>query len=182
MKKIIAVICLLFVMGCAKKYSRPSTAPMQPEGTVSQEVTAPETMKEEKMGEIAYAKEGAIQEHELSIDERAKGILSDIHFDYDRYDIRPDARPTLDTIAAFLGKGKDLNLVIEGHCDERGTNEYNLALGERRAKSTKNYLVSRGVTPARMIIITYGEERPMCTDAAESCWQQNRRAHFVTVK
>lgn len=182
MKKILIIICIIFVMGCAKKYSRPSTAPSQPEGTMQEQVTTPETMKEEKMGEIAYAKEGAIQEHELSIDERAKGILNDIHFEYDRYDIRTDARPLLDEIASFLSREKDLNLVIEGHCDERGTNEYNLALGERRAKSTKNYLVSRGVSAARMIIITYGEERPTCTDAAETCWQQNRRAHFVTVK
>ena len=75
-----------------------------------------------------------------------------------------------------------LNVIVEGHCDERGTNEYNLALGEKRAKSTKKYLVSLGVSPSRVIIVTYGEEKPLCSDSNESCWQSNRRAHFVVAK
>ena len=103
-------------------------------------------------------------------------------FDFDKYNIREDARPVLDDVASFLNQNKNMNIVIEGHCDERGTNEYNLALGERRSKSTKNYLVSLGVSPARMIIITYGEEKPLCVQQDESCWQLNRRAHFVIVR
>ena len=76
-------------------------------------------------------------------------------------------------------KGNNL-VLIEGHCDERGTNEYNLALGERRAKATMNYLVSQGVQAARITIISYGEERPLCTEKTEACWARNRRAHFLT--
>ena len=70
-------------------------------------------------------------------------------------------------------------MLIEGHCDERGTNEYNLALGERRAKSTMNYLVSQGIQASRITIISYGEERPVCTEKTEECWAKNRRAHFL---
>jgi len=105
--------------------------------------------------------------------------LRDIHFDFDKYDIRPDAARTLDANAAWLKSNGNHLLLIEGHCDERGTNEYNLALGERRAKSAMNYLVSQGVQAARITIISYGEERPLCSEHNETCWQQNRRDHFL---
>jgi len=105
--------------------------------------------------------------------------LRDIHFDFDKYDIRPGDAKILDANATWL-KGNDNLVLIEGHCDERGTNEYNLALGERRAKATMNYLVSQGVQAARITIISYGEERPLCTERTEACWARNRRAHFLT--
>jgi len=105
--------------------------------------------------------------------------LKDIHFDFDKYDIRPDAVRTLDANAAWLKSNGNQLLLIEGHCDERGTNEYNLALGERRAKSAMNYLVSQGVQASRITIISYGEERPLCTEHTETCWAQNRRDHFL---
>ena len=85
----------------------------------------------------------------------------------------------LDANAAWLKSNGNHLLLIEGHCDERGTNEYNLALGERRAKSAMNYLVSQGVQAARITIISYGEERPLCTEHTETCWAQNRRDHFL---
>ena len=105
--------------------------------------------------------------------------LKDIHFDFDKYDIHPDAARTLDANAAWLKSNGNQLLLIEGHCDERGTNEYNLALGERRAKSAMNYLVSQGVQASRITIISYGEERPLCTEHTETCWAQNRRDHFL---
>jgi len=105
--------------------------------------------------------------------------LKDIHFDFDKYDVRPDAARTLDANAAWLKSNGNQLLLIEGHCDERGTNEYNLALGERRAKSAMNYLVSQGVQASRITIISYGEERPLCTEHTETCWAQNRRDHFL---
>jgi len=105
--------------------------------------------------------------------------LKDINFDFDKYDIRPDDAKTLDANAAWLKSNADQLVLIEGHCDERGTNEYNLALGERRAKSTMNYLVSQGVQASRITIISYGEERPLCTEHTEQCWARNRRAHFL---
>jgi len=105
--------------------------------------------------------------------------LQDIYFDFDKYDIRPGDAKTLDSNATWL-KGNNNLVLIEGHCDERGTNEYNLALGERRAKATMNYLVSQGVQAGRITIISYGEERPICTEHNEACWAKNRRAHFLT--
>jgi len=105
--------------------------------------------------------------------------LKDIHFDFDKYDIRPDAARTLDANAAWLKSNGNQLLLIEGHCDERGTNEYNLALGERRAKAAMNYLVSQGVQASHITIISYGEERPLCTEHTETCWAQNRRDHFL---
>ena len=109
----------------------------------------------------------------------AVDALKDIHFDFDKYDIRADDAKTLDADAAWLKTNSSHLVLIEGHCDERGTNEYNLALGERRAKSTMNYLVSQGVQASRVTIISYGEERPQCTEKTEGCWAKNRRAHFL---
>jgi peptidoglycan-associated lipoprotein len=105
--------------------------------------------------------------------------LKDIHFDFDKYDIRPSDAKTLDGNASWLKSNPNHLVLIEGHCDERGTNEYNLALGERRAKSTMNYLVSQGVQASRITIISYGEERPTCSQKTEECWAKNRRAHFL---
>jgi len=105
--------------------------------------------------------------------------LTDVYFDFDKYDIRPNDAKTLDANATWLKSNPNHLVLIEGHCDERGTNEYNLALGERRAKSTMNYLVSQGVQANRITIISYGEERPQCTEHTESCWAKNRRAHFL---
>jgi len=105
--------------------------------------------------------------------------LQDVFFDFDKYDIRPADTRTLDANAAWLKSNPNHLVLIEGHADERGTNEYNLALGERRAKSTMNYLVSQGVQANRVTIISYGEERPTCTEKSEGCWAKNRRAHFL---
>ena len=105
--------------------------------------------------------------------------LQDIYFEFDKYDIRPGDTKTLEANASWLKSNPNHLVLIEGHADERGTNEYNLALGERRAKSTMNYLVSQGVQANRITIISYGEERPSCTEKAEACWAKNRRAHFL---
>jgi len=105
--------------------------------------------------------------------------LKDIHFDFDKYDIRPGDAKILDENAKWMKTNPRHLILVEGHCDERGTNEYNLALGERRAKATLNYLVAQGVQANRITIISYGEERPVCTQKDEECWAKNRRAHFL---
>jgi peptidoglycan-associated lipoprotein len=105
--------------------------------------------------------------------------LQDVYFEFDKYDIRPADTRILDANAAWLKSNPNHLVLIEGHADERGTNEYNLALGERRAKSTMNYLVSQGVQANRITIISYGEERPTCTEKTEGCWAKNRRSHFL---
>jgi peptidoglycan-associated lipoprotein len=105
--------------------------------------------------------------------------LQDIHFDFDRYEIRPHDVQILGENAQWLKVNPSALLLIEGHADERGTNEYNLALGERRAKATRDHLVSLGIAGARITVISYGEERPLCSERTEACWAQNRRAHFL---
>jgi peptidoglycan-associated lipoprotein len=154
MKKMIIVLLLIFAIGCKDKYVRAPDEPIKPaEETMKEEVMMPEEVKEEVIEEVGIAKEEQVTEEELSLEEKAKSIFKDVLFDYDKYNIRPEARSTLDAVSTFLND-----------------------------KSTKNYLVSLGVSPSRVIIMTYGEEKPVCTDRDEACWQSNRRAHFVVSK
>jgi peptidoglycan-associated lipoprotein len=106
-------------------------------------------------------------------------LLKDIHFDFDEYDIRPGDVEILKENAAVLNKFSRVKIQIEGHCDERGTNEYNLALGERRANSVKKYLISLGIAKNRISTISYGEEKPLGLGHDEEAWVKNRRAHFI---
>src|SRR6266404_2799917 len=105
--------------------------------------------------------------------------VRDAYFDYDKADIRPDARVALSTTADFLKRHPSIKATIEGHCDERGSTEYNLGLGDRRASAVKQYLVSLGVSADRLSTVSFGKEKPFCMESNESCWQQNRRGHFV---
>jgi peptidoglycan-associated lipoprotein len=105
--------------------------------------------------------------------------LVDVHFDFDKYEIRSDAARMLDANAVWLNAHPKHLLLIEGHCDERGTAEYNVALGERRASAARSYLVAHGVRPGRISMVSYGKERPVCTEKNEDCWAKNRRAHFL---
>lgn len=109
-------------------------------------------------------------------------VTSDtIHFATDEYDIDPQARAILDSQAAWLVAHPNVRITIEGHCDERGTREYNLALGDRRANSAKNYLAAKGVSPDRMTTISYGKERPIALGSDEASWAQNRRAVTIVL-
>jgi len=108
--------------------------------------------------------------------------LEDVYFDYDKFDVREDARATLtkdaDAIKAIISDFPEAKITLEGHCDERGSAEYNLALGDRRATAAKDFLVQLGVASDKLNTISYGKERPQCTESNERCWQKNRRAHF----
>ena len=108
--------------------------------------------------------------------------LKPVYFAFDSSAIRSGDAKTLDASAAWLKAHPDQLALIEGHCDERGTNEYNLALGERRAKAAMGYLVSRGIEAGRITMISYGKERPVCTEHNEACWSKNRRDNFLTKK
>jgi peptidoglycan-associated lipoprotein len=108
--------------------------------------------------------------------------VTDAYFDLDKSDLRPDARSALTKDAEFLRSYPQVHVSIEGHCDERGSTEYNLGLGQRRAESAKNFLISLGIAADRMETTSWGKERPVCTDHNEECWQRNRRAHFVLAK
>ena len=119
---------------------------------------------------------------ESSLSDRVGADLKDALFDYDSNNIRDDARTALTADAEALKKifadFPNASILVEGHCDERGSAEYNLGLGDRRATSARDFLVQQGVPAARLKTISYGKERPLCTESTESCWQSNRRAHF----
>jgi peptidoglycan-associated lipoprotein len=108
--------------------------------------------------------------------------VKDVFFDYDQYDIRPDADRTLRDNARFLTQHSGLRFIIEGHCDERGSIEYNLTLGDSRALATRDALARLGVSADRIRVVSFGKEKPFCTQSSEDCWQQNRRGHFVLEK
>jgi peptidoglycan-associated lipoprotein len=206
MKKVlIFLLLLLMVVGCAKRrIPSPESEKMPPvEETVKveeagvaeeaeevkkidevpqkveeEEVTIVEPQEIEEPSMIKPAEEPKEPEEKAISAGEGEGIFRDIHFDYDRYDIRDEDKPTLRAIADFMIDKPYARLVIEGHCDERGTSEYNLGLGDRRANSAKDYLVSIGVSPGRMLSVSYGEEKPLCNEHNEECWWKNRRVHF----
>lgn len=108
--------------------------------------------------------------------------IKDIYFDYDKSDVRADQRASIQADMTFLTEHSNVSFTIEGHCDERGSTEYNLALGDQRANAVKNELVTAGISASRIKTISYGKEKPFCTESNEACWQQNRRGHFVYQK
>lgn len=107
------------------------------------------------------------------------GLLGDVYFDFDKADLSEESRSRLARNADWLRSHPEFEVRIEGHCDERGTNEYNLALGERRAAAAREYLASLGVSARNLTTLSYGEERPQCVESSEGCWGRNRRAHFL---
>ncbi|GKS59870.1 hypothetical protein YTPLAS18_33970 [Nitrospira sp.] len=111
--------------------------------------------------------------------EEPSGSLEDVYFDFDQSALREDARATLEDNAKLLRNTSDGRVIIEGHCDERGTSAYNLILGEQRAKSVKRYLENLGIEASSLSIVSYGKERPFCKEHNDECWQSNRRAHFI---
>ncbi len=108
--------------------------------------------------------------------------IKDVYFDYDKSDVRGDQQSSVQADIAFLNQHANVNFTIEGHCDERGSTEYNLALGDQRASSVKNALTAGGISASRIKTISYGKEKPFCTESNEACWQQNRRGHLVYQK
>ena len=119
----------------------------------------------------------------VTLDKRLESDVQDAYFDYDKSEIRSDARDALTkdvaALKSILGDFPNATIVVEGHCDERGSAEYNLGLGDRRASAAKEFLQQLGVPPDRLKTISYGKERPQCSEQNESCWQRNRRAHFA---
>jgi len=152
------------------------------EEKVAEEKAVEEKVREEKAVEEKVAEEKAV---EKKVWEDRGGIRLEaepVYFDFDKSFIRPEYRPTLTEKAEFLKDNPNVHIRIEGNCDERGTNEYNLALGERRAESAKGFLASLGISPDRIETISYGEERPLAAGHNEDSWSQNRRDDFVIMK
>ena len=133
---------------------------------------------------VAAVPPAAVSEEELfrrtTLDElNAESPLGDAFFDYDRADLRDDARQSLQQDAVWLRKWTSTTITVEGHCDERGTAEYNIALGQRRATAVRSYLMDLGISAGRITTTSLGKEQPFCHRSDESCWAQNRRGHFV---
>jgi peptidoglycan-associated lipoprotein len=121
----------------------------------------------------------SVPSNTMSAEEEFKANVHDIFFDYDTADIRADAQGTLSQDAAYLNSHPTVKVVVGGYCDERGSNEYNLALGQNRAEAARSALVNAGVAASRLRVISYGKEKPFCSESSEECWQQNRRAGFT---
>lgn len=130
-------------------------------------------------GEESLNEGGSLGRYKRGLGPEEDGVLKDVHFAYDSYELDGSARDVLAANAEWLKENKRARTEIEGHCDERGTVEYNLALGAKRAKAVKDYLVSLGVSSDRLSTISYGEELPLCREATEQCYARNRRVHFV---
>ena len=170
-------LSLSMLPGCSRK--KPVTAPQAPAEEVAS--TAPAPAPQPPPAPEPAAPVDPLDGDLASVNEhvRSQGLLDDVFYSYDSSDLTQEARQRLAANAQFLNRYTAFEAVIEGHCDERGTPEYNLALGERRASNARSYLASLGVDGSRLRTLTYGEERPVCTEADESCWSRNRRAHFL---
>ena len=151
------------------------TVACQKKVAVQQQPVAVEEPKEEPMEEPKEEPVAVAPSTKLD----AMVMEEDIHFDFDKYNLTPTAQENLLRKAEWLRQNPDVTVTIEGHADERGTNEYNLALGDRRADSAKGFLVNLGISASRLTTISYGEERPLCNESNEECWSKNRRGNFV---
>lgn len=171
---VLIILCTMTLIGCAHR--QVAQAPEQPQTAPAPKAEAP---KAEAPQAEAVPKSSMPQAEEKVAEKELGTKVQDIHFDFDKSDIKPDAKPTLKGLAEMLSSSPATQVVIEGNCDERGTSEYNLALGDRRANAAKSYLVSLGIPSGRLKTISYGKEKPLCTESTEECWQRNRRDHFV---
>lgn len=179
----LALLTMLYASGCTHK--KPATKPsdlnvetttVPPPSSTTTDVQPPrDQTRQDQTEDPLLSQDMQIVNEEL----RRRGFSPDVYFAFDESALTDDSRGKLSRNADLLKAQARLNLTIEGHCDERGTSEYNLALGERRASAVKSYLGSLGVGADRMRTLSYGSERPVCTEHEESCWSQNRRAHMV---
>jgi len=166
------IVCIAFTFAACKKKKEIIEPP------------APSTTPSGTMGEQQPSSERQTGEGPLTLDifDEVNKQLQPVFFDYNKYDIRDDQVSSLQTNARVLKQNSTVSVLVEGHCDERGTEEYNQALGERRAQAAKDYLVSLGIAEARLSTLSYGETRPFAMGHNEDSWSLNRRAHFVAVR
>ncbi|MDI6801154.1 MAG: peptidoglycan-associated lipoprotein Pal [Thermodesulfovibrionales bacterium] len=179
---------LIITAGCAqRKVAGPEQPSAQPETKADdkQKIPAADAKSSREM------QKESITEKQLTMAQPAdakltakevKTMIKDVLFDFDKYTIKEDAKPVIKEVAVMLTNNKKWKVIIEGHCDDRGTNEYNLGLGDKRAHSVKEHLISIGIPSSKIETISYGEEKPVCKEQTEECWTKNRRAHFVFIE
>ena len=179
MKKLVLVLVALALVSsfpaCGKKKVAPPPPPVAAVPEPPPPAPAPPPRAEAPAQVDEYARLKAMSADELD----KMGLLADVYFDFDKADIRESDRATLSKNADVLKKYDFIRVTVEGHCDERGTVDYNLALGERRARAAFDYLVSLGVPAERLKTVSYGKEIPLCQEASEDCWARNRRGRFT---
>lgn len=179
-----AAAAFLTVTACHKKIASapPPPVPQQTAATTVPERATPPAQRPERVAETPTRSNMPDAATRARIQDLLNRI-QDAYFDYDKHDIRPDAQKTLTedshTLAEILKQYPDYKLTVEGHCDERGSDEYNMALGDARAKHAKEFLVGLGLPDNQLKTVSYGKDKPACTDHDESCWQKNRRAHIT---
>jgi peptidoglycan-associated lipoprotein len=175
------VTLIVTVSACSKKVPPPAPAPPPPPAVPA---APPAPPPPPAPAPAPPSTPRALTEEEVfsrkSVDQlNAEKPLTDAYFDYDRSDLREDGRASLQKDAQYLKKWSSIVVSVEGHCDSRGSSEYNLALGSRRGTAVKDYLVSLGVAANRITVVSKGKEQPFCGEETEACWQQNRRGHFI---
>ena len=167
------ILALVSLTGCPPPATTKPEAPSAPaQATAKQKPPQAAAKSKARASSLEARREGKAP---------AAGPLKDIYFDFDRYDLKPDARATLKANADWLKANPSARAEIEGHCDERGTNEYNLALGAKRAQAARDYLITLGIAKGRISTKSYGEELPVCKEQNEGCWQKNRHDRFVVI-
>ena len=182
---LVLAAAMLFSTGCAKKETVKSTDSQATDAAAGKASSQPGIVSESmKPGDASGPGAGsrlaaAEAAAGMAVTEETASIFEDIRFDFDKSTIREDSKPILAKVAAYMKKNAGAKLQIEGHCDERGTAEYNIALGDRRAESARKYLVSLGIPGGALSIISFGEMKPLAQGHTEEAWAKNRRAHFV---
>jgi peptidoglycan-associated lipoprotein len=172
-----AAVLVAGALACRKPAPAPQPAPAQA-APAPAPAKADAVQPDDSQNRLAAQAKEAARQAEAAYQQAAAAALKDVHFDFDKSDVREDDKTILVAIADFMKAYPQANVFIDGNCDERGTVEYNLALGEHRAHAAMAYLMGLGVPAARLSTTSYGKEKPVCTDSVESCWVRNRRAHF----
>lgn len=172
-RRTVFLVGLSFFIGCSQQTASKAQETTLPQNVAAKQVPPKTTATKTQDSSLEALQKGTLGKG------AEEGPLRDVHFDFDRYDLRPDIREVLKGHATWLKANPQVKVQVEGHCDERGTNEYNLALGAKRAESVKRYLIDLGISADRLSTISYGEELPLCKEQNEDCWARNRRAHFV---
>jgi peptidoglycan-associated lipoprotein len=178
---VVFILSILVFTGCAEKKS---VITNNETGQKQEIAPAPKTEQDNMTSKETSKLQDVTTEPSVDLEKmaQAKSPVSDINFDFDSSSIRPDAREILKANANYFVNNKVSSIIIEGHCDERGTNEYNMALGEKRAQETKKYLVNLGIKESIMKTVSFGEENPLDPASNEEAWAKNRRSHFVVNK
>ena len=170
----LCAVALFYFVGCS------TTKPAEQAQAAAQPQRAQATTKRLTSAPVSQSSSLEQLQEGKPVVTASSSPVKDVYFDFDRYDLRLDARDTLRADAEWLKQNPTVSVQIEGHCDERGTAEYNLALGAKRAQTAKDYLTTLGIASQRLSTISYGQELPVCTEHNEECWQKNRHDRFVT--